>query len=545
LNALTPDPPRGRIPPRENAAPPLWVGLSAALVGVGLLAAGLSGPEDMSGFGAIAFTGAGLLFGAIGIALSLTTLRETRTRYPAHLAGENTGLDRFTRSPMRILVDLVLAPLGGIGFIALAVLIPRTGDPMTWLFSLLSGLFAFIMLSTAAVTMRRGWRRTVAEVDPDGIWTPELPRRLAWDEIDHLEAEAARGAAGSAGTATYRRLGIWPRDPELAARAPGRRIGSVIGSFAALANRVAPGAGISDPAAMAPFGIWAFELEQDFAELLRSVRRYAPIVGVPDASGSLETVQGVPIPPADLPDGLAAAILEGLAGASVSPAPLGGLVAGVPPTVSDATPAVDNDPGVEGTSWTFVRRPGVDAVRDAMAEASMSLFMSVFAVFWISLHLLPGMDIRAHVVMLFGDVVAIVFLGFGIGGLLELPGRWRMRRGDPALVTVDERGIEMRGMGRLAWSQVAIVRVAGSSIPTQEGTPAIRRLEIYPLDPTRLRDRLWSDRAYDRFRAVTGRLAPFGRRRRAVGAFAIDLDVLQDPEQLLDAIAHYRVVDES
>jgi hypothetical protein len=341
--------------------------------------------------------------------------------------------------------------------------------------------------------------------------------------------EASRGAAGVAGVAAYRRLGIWPRDPELAARAPGRGMTGMVSAFAGFTNRIAPGAGISDPSKLAPYGIYAYEIEQDFAALLRSVGRYARVGGVPDTvAGSPELVRGETVPPAALPDGVLGAIVDNLAAVSGAAGAFG-----------------TQGPAELPPARTFVRRLGAGSVARMFNDAWMALFLIVIPVLFVGPQVLIGGAVLGLPVMWGFDLVALAFLGFGIGSLLEMPGRWRMARGDPALVTVDERGIEMRGMGRLAWSQVAEARVVGSSIPASEGRPAIRRLEIVPLDPARLADRPWPDRAYDGFRAITGRLTPFGRRRRAAGAFAIDLDLLQDPEGLLDTIARYRLVDES
>ena len=69
--------------------------------------------------------------------------------------------------------------------------------------------------------------------------------------------------------------------------------------------------------------------------------------------------------------------------------------------------------------------------------------------------------------------------------------------------------------------------------------------EIVPLDPVRLAARPWSDRAYERLRGLLGRINVLGRGSdRSPGAFGLDLDLLEDPEGLLDAVARYRLVDE-
>jgi hypothetical protein len=582
VNGPTRAPRRGRIPRSENEAPPPWIGLSFALLGFGLIFSGVAGMPGMAEGGGLVLVPFGLLFGSIGVALTLTAIRSERSRLPTHArdegrprqaldaagaggppraldaAGQPGSVEVFTRSPMRILVDLALAPLGGIGFLAFAILLLGTG-PMGWIGSAVFAFFGILVLRGAAITMRRGWRRAVAEVGPDGIWMLELPRRLRWDEIDRLEVERSRGSAGSAGTAEYRRLGVWPRDRELAARAPGRGEVGMVRAFAAVVNRMAPGAGISDPAAMAPYGISAYEIEQDFPELLRSVGRYARIVGVDVFPGSVETVAGRPVPPAQLPDGVLGAILDNVAGAAGAAAAPGSLVAVAPAeaagayAVEPAAPAqaagvyaVDPAAPAEASgSRSFRRRLGAGSVAGLIRDSSWAPFMIVVPLMVVVPQLLAGPAMLTIPLLWAFDLVALGFIGFGIGSLLELPGRWRMARGDPALVTVDEQGMEMLGMGRLAWSQIAGARVTASSIPTPEGRPGIRRLEIVPLDPTRLAERPWPDRAHDRFRAFTARLVPFGSRPRPAGAFALDLDLVEDPEGLLDAIARYRLVDES
>jgi hypothetical protein len=277
----------------ENAAPPLWFGLVFAGVGGFTLLLGI-GNWDLP---LVLF---GLFFGSVGAALALTTITAGRGRRPFRRGergrlvarapgGAAASVEVFTRSPMRILVDLALAPFGGVLFLGGAFLFLGLG-PMFWIGSLVFGFFGVFMLWGATITMRRGVRRAVAEVGPDGLWTPELPRRLAWSEIERLEVEAAVAPAGDSGLAVYGRLAIWPRDGGLAVAAPGRGAIGMARFFTRLVNSAAPG-GLSDPSKMAPFGIQAYEIEQDFGELLRSVGRYAEVVGVtPEGEAPAEPV---------------------------------------------------------------------------------------------------------------------------------------------------------------------------------------------------------------------------------------------------------------
>ena len=219
------------------------------------------------------------------------------------MTGQFGSVDVFTRSPIRILVDLVFTPMGALLFLGLAVFLAITLGPLGLIGSAVFGFFGLFMLFASVVTMRRGVRRAVAEVGPEGLWTPDLPRRLAWSEIDHLELEDAVGTAGD--LVIYRRLGIWPRDPALATRARGRRGLRMARGFTQVVNTMYPGPGLSDPARMAPFGIQAYDLEQDFGELVRSVEQYTKVVGVErGAEDAAPTRLVAPAPP-----------LEGLAGA--------------------------------------------------------------------------------------------------------------------------------------------------------------------------------------------------------------------------------------
>jgi hypothetical protein len=252
---------RELLRPAGNEPIPLSSGLMYLVGGTVILAVGLGD----AALGAILF---GLLFIALGVALTLTTLRAAANREPRQARGATGEVEAFTRSPMRILTDLVLAPLGGILFLGLGV-VTVIGLPVFWFF----GIF---MLLGATATMRRGVRRTVVRIGPDGIWTPELPRRLGWDEIERLELEEVVGSAGDDGLVEYGRLGIWPRDHDLAEHARGRWALGLARGFTAFVNDLRPDSPrFSGPAA--PFGIQAFDLEQDFDQLIRSVERYASV----------------------------------------------------------------------------------------------------------------------------------------------------------------------------------------------------------------------------------------------------------------------------
>jgi hypothetical protein len=142
-------------------------------------------------------------------------------------------------------------------------------------------------------------------------------------------------------------------------------------------------------------------------------------------------------------------------------------------------------------------------------------------------------------------LIPVFFIALSVTGLLGLPARLRMMRGNAVIVTVDDSGIDLRGVGHLAWADIVDVHVGDSTVVVSGGQPPVRRLEIVPRDPRRLAARPRSDRAYDAIRTIGRRVWPFGRQMFGRAAFGLDLDLVEDPETLLDAIAAYRVVDET
>ena len=97
---------------------------------------------------------------------------------------------------------------------------------------------------------------------------------------------------------TYLRLGIVPRDPWLASKAPGGIAVAMISAFVRFVNSMRSSPGLTDPATMAPFGLMAFELEQPFESLVESVRRFAPVLEVGEPVPS-EALAATPVPIAE------------------------------------------------------------------------------------------------------------------------------------------------------------------------------------------------------------------------------------------------------
>jgi hypothetical protein len=126
-----------------------------------------------------------------------------------------------------VIVDLVGLGLGALLFLGGAWLM-LTGaivpdDPIAAILTrfvapLFFGFFGLLMASGIPTMLRRGVRRTVLKVGPEGMWTPEMGG-LSWDEIGDVRLEAIPGFSGRhAGEdppeapTIYRRLGIFPRD---------------------------------------------------------------------------------------------------------------------------------------------------------------------------------------------------------------------------------------------------------------------------------------------------------------------------------------------
>jgi hypothetical protein len=137
------------------------------------------------------------------------------------------------------------------------------------------------------------------------------------------------------------------------------------------------------------------------------------------------------------------------------------------------------------------------------------------------------------------------FVAYGVLQILALPARWRMRTGEPQLLTVDAEGIDLRGMGHLAWNEIEDVRVVNSNRPTGEDEPSIPRLEIVPRDRSRLANRPLWDQRRDAWRSFLRRLNPFGDRSPVQPVFGIDLDLIDaNPDEVIDLIARYRIVED-
>ena len=221
-----------------------------------------------------------------------------------------TRTDAFRRPLSRVLVDLLGAPVGAVLFLGFSLalltgLVPLGPMDLPWrvIGLLVFGFFGILMAAGVPSSLRRGMRRTALEVGPAAMWTPEMGR-LAWNEIAEVRLEAARGFAGgdhgesgstlSIGSVTisdrgrqaeqipmttYQRLGIVPSDPargDKVRRAPAMRM---VGAYLDFLRRMRPSASLPDPSALAPFGVYDFDIGGRMYAAVESVQRFRPVTG--------------------------------------------------------------------------------------------------------------------------------------------------------------------------------------------------------------------------------------------------------------------------
>ena len=529
-------------------APPVWFGFPFAGGGLFALILGLTVDDREITGSRLPFIAVGLLFFVVGIALVWTSLRANRLEHRGPRV--NVGafdVERFTRSPMGVFVDFVAAPLAGVAFLGLAVfLLFSPAFP----FAIIAGFFGILMLKGAAVTIRRGISTTLATVGPDGLWTPELGK-VPWSELAELRIEDATGVGGrkNTGTAVYRRLGIVPRSPQLIANAPGRDAVGMVKGFGSLMNTIRPGANLSDPSRLAPYGISAHEIEQPFEEVVRSIQRFAEVVGAEVALGDgTRLVEAAGVAEPEPASQVAAPAAPSLFDAVGLPAPA---LAGT--SVLSGTPfaPVERAPAAAPESRTFTRTGGPIGTFGIISDVATVLpwigLPGISLVIFPAAFLLdPQAEFSPMLLVVFAFMlIPLGFAAYGISLLLDMPARWRIRRDDPNVLKIDGNGIELTGMGRLRWTEIEAVRVINSNRPTGEYSPQISRLEIVPRDRSRLATRPVWDRRRDAWRSFIRRLKPVGNRSPVEPCFALDFDLLDaNPNEVIDLIARYRVVED-
>jgi len=227
----------------------------------------------------------------------------------------------FQRPVSRVVVDLLGAPLGAAAFLTAAWLLgtgtlrPDSSDVLAafgarFVAPVLFGAFGLLMAAGVPAVLRRGFKRTVLEVGPDGMWTPEMGR-LSWDEIAEVRLESVRGFAGgehdesgsslTIGSVTigesdfrepaipmanYGRIGIVPRDPARAQAVRRSVAWRLTGALLNAARSIRPSARVQDLAEVAPFGVYAYDIGGAIGPAVAAVQRYREVGGLPRRAGS-------------------------------------------------------------------------------------------------------------------------------------------------------------------------------------------------------------------------------------------------------------------
>lgn len=196
------------------------------------------------------------------------------------------------------MVDLVGLPFGALLFLGAAWLMltgtitTDSGDPFEAFFTrfiapIFFGFFGLLMASGVPAALRRGLRRTILKVGPGGMWTPEMGA-LSWDEIADVRFEAVDGFSGNHTNRirTYHRLGIVPRDEARRDAVHRGLTWRMLQFMEAVTRTVRPGSRFRSVDDLAPFGVFAYELEDLLEDVVDVIRQYREVSGAPAAARS-------------------------------------------------------------------------------------------------------------------------------------------------------------------------------------------------------------------------------------------------------------------
>jgi hypothetical protein len=573
---------------------------------------GVAGPPSPLLFGGVlAMCG---LFVVVGIRLTVLTIRRRRSggvgegASPAgadsetgspfvpgeRLPGDPGGEPRaFRRPPSRVVIDLLGPPIVAVLFLGAAALFVtgtiEPGDVVARLvFPLVFGFFGIFLALSSVASIRRGTRRTILQVGPAGIWTPETDW-LRWDEIAEVRLEDAMAGPSTRATprAGYRRLGIVPIDPGRAPAASATRLlGIVTRGLAAVARQ----SGRRGPAPMdaAAIGFYDYELTGGLGPVIAAVRghrgvadrtqagvRAAAVAAARSGQPGADTWATPPPTPAPAPARELTRAEVAELDALLAP---GAIRAAVPHAVP---PAADGPiPGhVTGPSGAaFDRVPALVAVADRrpatsrayrppsgflsgrpfgrlsdLGTAGREAFFSLLVIF---AFVVVASRFGGDVPIWFGLAFLIILAPLAVWAvltLLELPSRLgRVLADDDTALDVGPRGIWLPVMDRVAWDAIASIRVGslGTSSVGDDDTGSADhgqerwRITVVPRDAARLADRRWSLRTRDRLRAAIGRFVPMSRGWKESPGFSVDSDRLDAPiDEVVDLIAAYHPVD--
>jgi hypothetical protein len=391
-------------------------------------------------------------------------------------------VDRFRRSPVRVIGELVLAPVGGIGFLAFAVVLlgQVSTMPEALMFAGLAAFFGVLLLSGVPPMLRRGLGTTLLEVGPSGIWHRDVGR-LAWADLAEVRLERNIGAGGGNGAAlaTYVRLGIVPRDQARVAGLSGGLGRKLAGAFIRFANSQARSRGsrrgMTEIEETAPLGVYAYELDGSFDTLVESIRRFMPVGERVDHEPS---AQASPIPGRPVGGALSnESLVEIDLMLAQSPVPAGEAGANVPePSLMDLVR--------ESTRAEVAAPPPPGATFYRPAIKPLDAVLGVLSV----LALLPGLALLVPLVQRPGlgggiwvVIVGILVIAVGVPWFRRVFGMlWRLRGRSSGAerLRVGPEGVWLRGMDTRPWASIRQIRAERAGSVRRLGSPPVERWQL-------------------------------------------------------------------
>ena len=397
-------------------------------------------------------------------------------------ADDQRRVDTFRRSPIRVIGELVLAPVGGIGFLAFAAFLVGhvSTNPQSIVFVALAGFFGVLLLSGVPALFRRGLGTSLLLVGPDGIWHRDIGW-LAWDELTEVRLERNIGAAGGEGVAlaSYYRLGIVPRDAARVASLSSGLTRRLSGAFIRFANGQARSRGvrhgITEIEETAPLGVYAYELDGSFDPLLESIRRFMPVG---------ERVDRKPSAQASIPAGPAGGALLNEARVEID---LMLAPSAVPAGETGGNAAAERslmDLVRQSTRADVAAPPSPGATFYRPAIKPLDLMLGVLSV----LALLPGLALLVPLMQRPGlgggiwvVIVGIVVIAVGVPWFGRAFGMlWRLRgrsRGAERL-RVGPDGVWLPGMDTRPWNSIRQIRAERAGSIRGMGSPSVERWQL-------------------------------------------------------------------
>ena len=145
--------------------------------------------------------------------------------------------------------------------------------------------FAVLMGVSAVAAFQRGRDSRVAEIGPDGAWTPEMGF-VAWRDMASVRLEAVAGPAGPRNSriAHRRRIGFVPAEGHGNPRSAATLALRMNDGYLRLIRRLAPQVPLGT-VELAPYGISEADLPREFDAVLAETRRFVEVVE-PEAASS-------------------------------------------------------------------------------------------------------------------------------------------------------------------------------------------------------------------------------------------------------------------